>query len=95
GFGVPTVEMIHASTRDVYNTELVRQMWAVRLVASLIIYGVLPRLLLMLFCRWRWKHGQARLHLDLNLPGYSQLREALMPSSERLGINDTAPDLLH
>jgi hypothetical protein len=95
GFGVPTVEMIHASTRDVYNTELVRQMWAVWLVASLIIYGVLPRLLLMLFCRWRWKRGQARLQLDLNLPGYSQLREALMPSSERLGINDAAPDLLH
>lgn len=49
----------------------------------------------MLFCRWRWKRGQARLQLDLNLPGYSQLREALMPSSERLGINDAAPDLLH
>ncbi|UCR82149.1 DUF2868 domain-containing protein [Pseudomonas chlororaphis] len=95
GFGAPTVAMIHASTRDVYNTELVRQSWAVWLVASLIIYGVLPRLLLMLFCRWRWKHGQARLQLDLNLPGYSQLREALMPSSERLGINDAAPDLLH
>ncbi|MBP5073867.1 DUF2868 domain-containing protein [Pseudomonas chlororaphis] len=95
GFGAPTVAMIHASTRDVYNTELVRQSWAVWLVASLIIYGVLPRLLLMLFCRWRWKRGQARLQLDLNLPGYSQLREALMPSSERLGINDAAPDLLH
>ncbi|WDG81586.1 DUF2868 domain-containing protein [Pseudomonas chlororaphis] len=95
GFGAPTVAMIHASTRDVYNTELVRQSWAVWLVASLIIYGVLPRLLLMLFCRWRWKRGQARLQLDLNLPGYSQLREALMPSSERLGINDAAPDSLH
>ncbi|MNJ55182.1 hypothetical protein D3C77_506570 [compost metagenome] len=34
------------------------------------------------------------MHLDLNLPGYSQLRDALMPSSERLGINDAAPDAL-
>jgi len=29
------------------------------------------------------------------LPGYSQLRERLMPSSERLGVNDTAPEHLH
>ncbi len=95
GFGVPIVEMIHASTRDVYNTELVRQSWAVWLVASLVIYGILPRLILMLFCHWRWRHGQARLHLDLKLPGYAQLRERLMPSSERLGVNDLDPGQLH
>ncbi|WP_430447306.1 MAG: DUF2868 domain-containing protein [Pseudomonas piscis] len=95
GFGMPTVEMIQASTRDVYNTELVRQSWAVWLVASLVIYGVLPRLVLMLLCRWRWVHGRARLQLDLKLPGYAQLRERLMPSSERLGVNDLAPEHLH
>ena len=86
---------IQASTRDVYNTELIRQSWAIWLVVLVTIYGVLPRLLLMLFCRWRWKHGQARLQLDLNLPGYAQLRERLMPSSERLGVNDAAPEQLH
>ena len=95
GFGVPTVAMIEASTRDVYNTELVRQMWATWLVGAMLIYGVLPRLLLMLFCRWRWRRGQAALGLDLNLPGYAQLRERLMPSSERLGVNDAAPAQLH
>jgi hypothetical protein len=31
----------------------------------------------------------------LNLPGYAQLRERLMPSSERLGVNDAAPAQVH
>lgn len=43
----------------------------------------------------RWKRGRAALSLDLNLPGYSQLRERLMPSSERLWVNDAAPEQLH
>jgi hypothetical protein len=95
GFGVPTVEMIRASGDAALNIESARQAWAAWLVGVLLIYGVLPRLLLMLFCRWRWKSGQAKLHLDLNLPGYAQLRERLMPTSERLGISDAAPAQLH
>ncbi|TPG81952.1 DUF2868 domain-containing protein [Pseudomonas arsenicoxydans] len=95
GFSVPTVEMIRASGDAALNIESARQAWAAWLVGVLLVYGVLPRLLLMLFCRWRWKTGQAKLHLDLNLPGYAQLRERLMPTSERLGISDAAPELLH
>jgi hypothetical protein len=34
------------------------------------------------------------LTLDLSLPGYAQLRDALMPRSERLGVQDAAPDAL-
>jgi hypothetical protein len=95
GLSVPTVEMIRASGDAALNIESARQAWAAWLVGVLLIYGVLPRLLLMLFCRWRWKTGQAKLHLDLNLPGYAQLRERLMPTSERLGISDAAPAQLH
>lgn len=40
------------------------------------------------------RQGRTRLSLDLKLPGYSALREALMPSSERLGVNDAAPEQL-
>ncbi|WP_074255701.1 DUF2868 domain-containing protein, partial [Pseudomonas aeruginosa] len=57
-------------------------------------YGVLPRALLGLFCLWRWKRGLADLDLDLDDPGYSLLRERLMPASERLGVSDAAPDWL-
>ncbi|MBZ9784636.1 DUF2868 domain-containing protein [Pseudomonas sp. REP124] len=95
GFSVPTTEMIRASGDAALNIESARQDWAGWLVGVLLVYGVLPRLLLALFCLWRWKSGKAALHLDLNLPGYAQLRERLMPTSERLGISDAAPEQLH
>ena len=95
GFNVPTVEMIRASGDSALNIESARQAWAAWLVGVLLVYGLLPRLILPLLCLWRWKRGRAALHLDLNLPGYAQLRERLMPSSERLGVNDVAPDHLH
>ncbi|MEQ4504481.1 DUF2868 domain-containing protein, partial [Pseudomonas sp.] len=43
----------------------------------------------------RWKQGSAGLRLDLELPEYLELRERLMPSSERLGVNDVEPAALH
>ncbi len=95
GFNVPTVEMIRASGDSALNIESARQAWAAWLVGVLLVYGLLPRLILALLCLWRWKRGRAALRLDLNLPGYSQLRERLMPSSERLGVNDAAPEQLH
>ena len=95
GFNVPTVEMIRASGDSALNIESARQAWAAWLVGVLLVYGLLPRLILALLCLWRWKRRRAALRLDLNLPGYAQLRERLMPSSERLGVNDVAPEHLH
>ena len=95
GFNVPTVEMIRASGDAALNIESARQAWATWLVGVLVVYGIVPRLLLALLCLWRWKSGRAMLRLDLNLPGYAQLRERLMPTSERLGISDEAPENLH
>ncbi|UQS13765.1 DUF2868 domain-containing protein [Pseudomonas sp. HS6] len=95
GFNVPTVEMIRASGDTALNIESARQAWATWLVGVLVVYGVLPRLLLALLCFWRWNSGKAALRLDLNLPGYAQLRERLMPTSERLGITDPEPAQLH
>lgn len=95
GFNVPTVDMIRASGDTALNIESARQAWATWLVGVLAVYGVLPRLLLALFCFWRWNSGKAALRLDLNLPGYAQLRERLMPTSERLGITDPEPTQLH
>lgn len=95
GFNVPSVEMIRASGDAALDIESARQAWATWLVGVLVVYGVLPRLLLAAFCFWRWSRGKAALSLDLKLPGYAQLRERLMPTSERLGINDAAPEQLH
>jgi hypothetical protein len=95
GFNVPTEEMIRGSGAGALDIESARQAWATWLVGVLVVYGVLPRLLLALFCLWRWNRGKAALRLDLNLPGYAQLRERLMPTSERLGVNDPEPAQLH
>ena len=93
GFSVPDETLIRASGDG--SIEAARQVWAGWLVGVLLVYGIVPRLLLALLCLWRWRQGRNLLALDLNLPGYGVLRERLMPSSERLGVNDPAPAALH
>lgn len=91
GFSVPDIEQIRASGALLSDYEGARQSWAGWLVGVVLIYGVLPRLLLTLWCLWRWRRGRGQLRLDLRLPAYRLLRERLQPPSERLGINDAAP----
>ena len=95
GFSVPSEAMIRASGDSALLVETGRQAWAAWLVGVLLVYGIVPRLILALICLWRWRRGRAALSLDLTLPGYSELRERLMPSSERLGVSDAAPEQLH
>lgn len=95
GFGAPDIEQIRASGDLANGVESARQSWAGWLVGVVLVYGLLPRLLLALFCLWRWRRGRAQLRLDLELPAYRLLRERLQPSSERLGISDAAPQQLH
>ncbi|MFB4392751.1 MULTISPECIES: DUF2868 domain-containing protein [unclassified Pseudomonas] len=94
GFAVPDDAMIRASGSTLPALEQARQAWASWLLGVLLVYGLLPRLLLAALCLWRWRQGRQRLTLDLALPGYAQLREPLMPRSERLGVQDAAPDSL-
>ncbi|NBA94058.1 DUF2868 domain-containing protein [Pseudomonas sp. R5(2019)] len=95
GFSLPGPDMIRASGDALQGLDSARQTWAGWLVGVLLVYGIIPRLLLAAFCLCRWRSGRTGLALDLKLPGYSHLREALMPSSERLGVNDAAPEQLH
>lgn len=95
GFSLPDAELIRASGDSALLSESARQSWAGWLVGVLLIYGLLPRLALVLLCLWRWQTGKAALRLDLDLPGYNLLRQRLQPDSERLGICDAAPSALH
>lgn len=95
GFSLPDAELIRASGDSALANENARLSWAGWLVGVLVVYGILPRLGLLLLCLWRWRRGYAALSLDLSLPGYSLLRERLQPSSERLGVCDAAPAQLH
>jgi len=95
GFSVPNEAMIRASGDTALVIENARQSWAAWLVGVLVVYGIAPRLLLTLLCYGRWRSGRKHLTLDLSEPGFVELRERLMPSSERLGVNDAAPAQLH
>ena len=95
GFSLPDVELIRASGDAAIASEAARQSWAGWLVGVVLIYGLLPRLLLALLCLWRWQSGKGALSLDLDLPGYSLLRQRLQPDSERLGVCDLVPAALH
>ncbi|UVE19829.1 DUF2868 domain-containing protein [Pseudomonas sp. LS44] len=93
GFAVPSEVLIRASGDSALGEAAARQAWSSWLLGVLLVYGLLPRLLLALVCAGQWLRGKARLRLDLGLPGYSLLRERLLPSSERLGVLDPAPPL--
>lgn len=95
GFSLPDAELIRASGDSALTSEAARHSWAGWLLGVLLVYGLLPRLLLLLLCLWRWRRGCAALQLDVELPGYGLLRERLQPSSERLGVCDAAPARLH
>lgn len=93
GFNQPDSLLIRASGAGPLLEEGARQAWASWLLGVLLVYGLLPRALLLMLCLGRWLHGKRGLALDLNLPAYQLLREHLQPDSERLGISDLAPPL--
>ncbi|PTU73019.1 DUF2868 domain-containing protein [Pseudomonas mangrovi] len=92
GFSLPSEEQIRASGILGLSEDGARQAWAGWLLGVLLVYGLLPRLLLGLFCLWRWRRGSARLRLALSAADLALLRQRLQPGSERLGICD--PDTL-
>lgn len=69
GFTVPDTQSI-LDTRNQNNTTNAHQ-WASFLLGSLLCYGILPRLLAWLFCRYKMR--QNTLQIDLNLPYYQNL----------------------
>ncbi|MCM2320551.1 MAG: DUF2868 domain-containing protein [Pseudomonas sp.] len=95
GFPQPDLDLLRASGEAVVGGEAARQTWAGWLLGVFAVYGLLPRALLTLLCFFQWQRGLNDLQLDLELPGYSRLRERLLPSSERLGVSDVAPAQLH
>ncbi len=91
GFPVPDAATVAASGEQAMQAEAGRRAWAGWLLGSLLVYGVLPRVLLAAGCALLWRRTTAALKLDLARPGYARLRFRLQPASERLGVSDPAP----
>lgn len=91
GFSLPSVELIQNSGQSIQLEETARHAWAGWLVGILLFYGIIPRLILWLLCQWRWVQRVKKIQLNPNLPVWLELRQRLMPSSERMGVIDQAP----
>ncbi len=73
-----------------------RYRWAQFLMGALLVYGILPRVVLLLVCRGMLRAAQAGFALDYYLPYYMRLRQGLMPAhgdSIVVDADDTGRDL--
>jgi hypothetical protein len=90
GFPTPEAADVAASQRAgaVLSGEGARGAWAGLLIGCLVVYGVLPRALLLGLCLGTMRRAMGRHRLDVSLPGYARLRPLLLPASLSKGIVD-------
>jgi hypothetical protein len=90
--GLPTPSLEHISGSrlgaDPALLAAARQAWAGLLISSLLLYGLLPRIALYLFCRLRQARALAAFRLDTSRPYYVRLRQRLIPPATHLGVVD-------
>lgn len=90
GFAMPTEAMVRASDGVQQVPEAAQALWSGWLIGTIVVYGLLPRLLCLAISLVKARHRQACIGLDADLPGYAELRERLSPPSEPTGVD--APD---
>ncbi|GLS90544.1 membrane protein [Psychromonas marina] len=91
GFTVPNIEQIqqsHVGTENLFDPESRRLAWSSLLISSLLLYGIIPRLILLVAMSYQSKRAMKKYSLDLSLPYYVQLRQRLKPNKTTLGIQD-------
>lgn len=70
-----------------------RSAWAVFLLGTLLLYGILPRLILLLASMLMQKMAEHRFKLDLYLPYYIALRQRLMAHEFESSVIDADPKI--
>lgn len=80
------IELSHIG--NINSSAEMRLAWSSLLLSSLILYGLLPRLLLLLLMHLLFILKSKQLKLDLSHSYYVQLRLALKPNISTLGITD-------
>ena len=92
GLTVPNSAQIQQShlgnLNTIIDTETLRIAWSTLLISSLVIYGALPRLLLLLIMQWRLKIVKKAFSVDLSHSYYLLLRQHIKPKSTKLGVVD-------
>ena len=93
GFSTPGVEQIRASRWEGAGQapRLAPGAWSGFLLGSLVVYGLLPRLLLLALSLFMIHRESRRYRLDPGLPGFERLRPRLLPVATSLGVVDPDP----
>lgn len=94
GLAVPDGQQIAASRIGAgVQDSVIRSAWAEFLVGALIVYGLLPRLILMLLAFFMLKLFEYRYKLDLYLPYYVTLRQSLIAKEFVTSVIDRDPGM--
>jgi hypothetical protein len=90
GFSTPSADQVQESRLGMEYILTVdhRSSWAQFLLGSLLCFGILPRLLLLLWCSLMSIRARRLFSVDLYLPYYIGLRQRLMPLASHGQIVD-------
>ncbi len=78
------------SQSTLVQPESIRRAWSSWLLGSLLVYGIMPRLLLALWCSQRLFSRLRCVQLQ-KMPAYTVLAARLRPASEAAGVRDQQP----
>lgn len=90
GFSTPSAEMIRLSDGLQVVPSAVQVQWSSWLMGCVLVYGFLPRLLVLWLSIWRFNRGCTRLRVDTDQVGLLELRQRLMPMTEYVGVDAQA-----
>lgn len=91
GFSAPDEDFIRLSDGLATLPPDGHALWAGWLLASVVVYGWLPRVLCTGFSVWQWRRHVRALRLDLQRPGLVVLRPRLAPEVQMVGIDAPSP----
>lgn len=91
GLTVPSVELIQRSDGLHPLTAAQHRIWSQWLLACVVAYGVLPRLLGLSACLILWQRHRGSVYVDESLPGLAEQRDRLLPTGQGLGVDQQAP----
>lgn len=87
GFVTPSEFLIRQSDGLQWVALSAQVQWSSWLVGCVIVYGVLPRLLALIWCGLAYNKHYAQRHIEHQLQGLIELDERLMPKNEYVGID--------
>ena len=93
GFSVPDADTVRASDGRSVLGAAAQTQWSIWLLGVCTVFGLMPRLVALAGCGWRVRRALSTLKLDTALPGYSALRDRLLPPAQAIGIDRPAGPL--